>query len=73
MGEVNVASIVGGAKVIQKAICKYLLRHLNENPEFLVNLVTGDEMWVFEYDPESKQKNFEWYLFFPTPQESENE
>uniref|UniRef100_A0A8B9ZUC3 Transposase n=1 Tax=Anas zonorhyncha TaxID=75864 RepID=A0A8B9ZUC3_9AVES len=44
-------------KANQKAICQDLLHHVNEEPDFLDNVVTGDETWVFEYNPESKRKS----------------
>uniref|UniRef100_A0A8B9TX61 Transposase n=1 Tax=Anas zonorhyncha TaxID=75864 RepID=A0A8B9TX61_9AVES len=48
-------------KANRKAICQGLLHHVNEEPDFLDDVVTGDEMWVFEYDPESKRQNTEWH------------
>uniref|UniRef100_A0A8C3BF43 Mos1 transposase HTH domain-containing protein n=1 Tax=Cairina moschata TaxID=8855 RepID=A0A8C3BF43_CAIMO len=46
-------------KANQKAICQDLLHHVNEETDFLDNVVTGDEMWVFEYNPESKRQSTE--------------
>ena len=28
---------------------------------FLKNVITGDETWIFEYDPETKRQNKEWH------------
>lgn len=39
----------------QKAICQDLLHHVNEDSEFLENIVFDDDTWVFKYDPESKR------------------
>ena len=30
------------------------------NPEFLDNVITGDETWVFQYDPETKRQSLQW-------------
>ncbi|XP_075526924.1 protein GVQW3-like [Dermacentor variabilis] len=48
-------------KANQKAICQDLLHHVNEDPDFLDNAVTGEETWVFDYNPESKQQSSEWH------------
>jgi histone-lysine N-methyltransferase SETMAR len=48
-------------KATRKAICQDLLHNVNEDPDFLDNVVTGDETWVFEYDPESKRQSSEWH------------
>nr|XP_027310934.1 protein GVQW3-like [Anas platyrhynchos] len=42
-----------------KAICQDLLHHMNEEPDFLDNVVTGDETWVFEYNPETIVNNWQ--------------
>ncbi|CAN8013668.1 unnamed protein product, partial [Ixodes persulcatus] len=31
------------------------------DPEFSDRVITGDETWIFEYDPESKQQRSEWH------------
>lgn len=33
---------------------------LNEQPRLLHTLVTGDETWVYYYDPETKQQSMQW-------------
>jgi len=30
-------------------------------PDYLVNVITGDETLTFEYDPETKRQNAEWH------------
>jgi hypothetical protein len=50
-------------------ICQRLLdRYNNEGKEeFLSRIVTGDEMWVHHYEPESKRQSMEWkHLGLPT-------
>ena len=42
-------------------ICQHLLnRYNNEGKEFLSRILTGDEMWVHHYEPESKRQSMEW-------------
>jgi hypothetical protein len=35
-------------------------RELERDPEFPLKTVTGDEMLVYEYDPEIKQQSSQW-------------
>ena len=37
-----------------------VLEQLEGNPEFLDNVITGDETWVFQYDPETKRQSLQW-------------
>ncbi|GFS80586.1 protein GVQW3 [Trichonephila clavipes] len=41
--------------------CQELLDLIQNEPDFLNSVVTGDESWMFEYDPESKRQNCEWH------------
>ena len=42
-------------------ICLHLLdRYNNEGEKFLSRIVTGDQMWVHHYKPESKRQSMEW-------------
>ncbi|GBM99349.1 hypothetical protein AVEN_111917-1 [Araneus ventricosus] len=37
-------------------------------PQFLETIVTGDELWCYQYDPETKRQSMEWCsLSFPPP------
>ncbi|GFW55402.1 putative DD34D transposase [Trichonephila clavipes] len=38
-----------------------LLDLIQNEPDFLNSVVTGDESWMFEYDPESKRQSCEWH------------
>ncbi|UYV64446.1 hypothetical protein LAZ67_3000731, partial [Cordylochernes scorpioides] len=38
-----------------------MLNELENNPDFLDNVVTGDESWTFQYDPEMKAQSSEWH------------
>ncbi|UYV74547.1 hypothetical protein LAZ67_12000097 [Cordylochernes scorpioides] len=43
-----------------KELKSFALSRINE-PDFLNSVVTGDESWMFEYDPESKRQSCAWY------------
>jgi len=42
-------------------ICQDLLGRLEIEPNFLHKVITGDESWVFDYDPETKWQSEEWH------------
>jgi len=42
-------------------ICQDLLGRLEIEPNFLDKVITGDESWVFDYDPETKRQSEEWH------------
>jgi hypothetical protein len=37
--------------------CQDSQERLQRNPEFLSKIITGDEMWVHVYHPETKQQS----------------
>jgi histone-lysine N-methyltransferase SETMAR len=39
----------------QKQRCK-----ANEDPTFISRIITGDESWIYSYDPETKQQSSQW-------------
>ena len=41
-------------------VCRELQQQLQEDPNFLSKVVTGDESWIYGYDPESKQQLSQW-------------
>ena len=43
-------------------ICQDLLGTLEIEPNFLYRVITGDESWVFDYDPETKRQSEEWHM-----------
>lgn len=52
-------------------ICQELLDRLTTEPTFLNRVITGDETWIFEYDPESKRQSSEWHtLTSPRPKKA---
>ncbi|KAJ8934632.1 hypothetical protein NQ318_001680 [Aromia moschata] len=38
--------------------CQERLDTCEDDPAFLDDVITGDESWVFEYDPETKRQRF---------------
>lgn len=48
-------------KTTRKTISQELLDRVSEEPDLLNNVVTGDETWVFEYDPQTKRQSSEWH------------
>ncbi|UYV74531.1 hypothetical protein LAZ67_12000019 [Cordylochernes scorpioides] len=42
-------------------VCRGMLNELENNPDFSDNVVTGDESWTFQYDPETKAQSSEWH------------
>ncbi|UYV72492.1 hypothetical protein LAZ67_9003387 [Cordylochernes scorpioides] len=41
--------------------CQELFDLIQNEPDFLNSVVTGDESWMFEYDPESKRQSCAWH------------
>ena len=46
-------------KANRRDVCLELLDHLEREPEFFSRVITGDEPWIFEYDPETKRQSRE--------------
>ncbi|GFS56874.1 histone-lysine N-methyltransferase SETMAR [Nephila pilipes] len=44
----------------QIASSEDLIAAADEDPNFLKTIVTGDESWCLEYDPETKRQSSEW-------------
>jgi len=42
-------------------ICQDLQGRLEIEPNFLDKVITGDESWVFDHDPETKRQSSEWH------------
>ena len=47
-------------KVQQLNTCQDILPQLEADDKLLNNVITGDELWVFQYDPETKQQSRQW-------------
>jgi hypothetical protein len=41
-------------------VTRDMLECANEDPEFLKTVITGDETWVYAYDPETKVQLSQW-------------
>ena len=54
-------NLCGEQKENRLLICQELLDRLKRQPNFMDRAVTGDESWIFEYDPETKQQSAEWH------------
>jgi len=48
-------------KANQRDVCLDLLDCLEREPEFFSSIITGDESWILEYDPETKHQSWEWH------------
>jgi len=44
----------------RQTIARDLFERSCEDVQFLKNIVTGDESWVYGYDPETKQQSLQW-------------
>jgi hypothetical protein len=47
-------------KARQNEVSAEMLERLETEPDFLNWVITGDESWFFEYDPETKRQSEEW-------------
>ena len=37
-----------------------MLEKMRNYPDILNQVITGDEMWVIQYDPETKRQSMQW-------------
>ena len=42
--------------------CKDMLEKIRDDPNILYQVITGDETWVFQYDPETKRQSMQWKI-----------
>ena len=42
-------------KALRISVCRELKQQARDNPNFISNNITGDETWVYGYDPKTKQ------------------
>ena len=47
-------------KDIRTNVCRNILQMIEEEPDFLGKVITGDETWVFQYDPETTRQSLQW-------------
>ena len=51
--------------------CRDILQQMEADEKLLENVVTGDELWVFQYDPETKRQSRQWKsVFSPRPKKA---
>ena len=62
-------------KVNRRNVCFDLLDRLEREPEIFSRVITDDESWILEYDPETKRQSREWHTAnSPSrPQKNKNE
>lgn len=41
-------------------VCQDILECIDTEPDLLQRVITGDESWIFEYDPETKRQSLQW-------------
>ena len=47
-------------KQLRLEVSQDMLDYTNSDPEFLNIMITGDESWVYSYDPETKAQSSQW-------------
>nr|CAH7749887.1 unnamed protein product [Callosobruchus chinensis] len=48
-------------KELRLSICKDMISRIEEEGEdWMSNVITGDESWVFQYDPKTKRQSMQW-------------
>jgi hypothetical protein len=43
-------------KALSVSVCRELKQQARDDPNFISNIITGYETWVYGYDPETKQQ-----------------
>ena len=57
-------------KQARLSACTDLLQCVEEEPSFLNKVITGDETWVYGYDPETKVQSSVWKTSSPRPRKA---
>jgi histone-lysine N-methyltransferase SETMAR len=47
-------------KALRVSLCSELKQEARDDPNVIFNIITGDETWVYGYDPETKQQSSQW-------------
>jgi len=47
-------------KALRVSFCRDLKQQARDDPNFISNIITDDETWVYGYDPENKQQSLQW-------------
>jgi len=48
-------------KANRRDVCLDFLDRLEREPKFFIRVITGDESWILEYDPETTRQSREWH------------
>jgi hypothetical protein len=56
-------------KARQKVVSAEVSERLETEPKFLNLVITGDERWFFEYDPETNRHSEAWHMPVSTTEE----
>jgi len=48
-------------KETRRNVCLDLLERIENDKIFFQHVITGDETWIFEYDPDTKRQSSEWH------------
>ncbi|UYV81788.1 hypothetical protein LAZ67_20002368 [Cordylochernes scorpioides] len=47
-------------KEVRMDVCKNMVEMTRTDPEWMQKIITGDETWVYQYDPETKPQSSQW-------------
>ena len=47
-------------KMNRKDICSDIMERFTDDPELVSKIITCDETWIFQYDPETKRQSMHW-------------
>ncbi|UYV65407.1 hypothetical protein LAZ67_3004276 [Cordylochernes scorpioides] len=47
-------------KEVRIDVCKNMVEMTRIDPEWMQKIITGDETWVYQYDPETKRQSSQW-------------
>jgi len=47
-------------KALHISVCRELKQHARDDPNFISSTITGNETWVYGYDPETEQQSSQW-------------
>jgi len=42
------------------SVCRKVKQQARDDPNFISNIITGDETWVYGYGPETRQQSLQW-------------
>jgi hypothetical protein len=47
-------------KAYRVSVCRELKQQARDDPAIISSIITGDERWVYGFDPETKQQSSQW-------------